>query len=167
MTTTCFRIKRRTKSQHRLTYKSKVVFFFVFSMFLFSIITGQKNEIDNDRLEGWVDIKSSPLKFAVSENRRFGQLVNHSDATIIGFSLGCVRTNNGIHSAVKSVAYIKSTILGNEGENKSFYFADLSLFEKYKSECKAEKSRLGVYEINFTDGSVWRLNGFKAKSKSE
>ena len=92
-------------------------------------------------------------------------MINHSSAVITGFSLGCIQTDNGIHKAIKEVVHIESKILGDVGKNKSFYFADLSLFEEYELVCKAEKSLLGVYRINFDDGSVWSLNNSITESK--
>jgi hypothetical protein len=113
--------------------------------------------------EFWFSPMSSPLKLSfIMPGGRYLDLINVSDKSVVGYTLGCVFDTadgqqlepNSINRALKP---------GGKGREREFHPGDglaelkISYQEIYSDTCHNPASRLAVVKVQFADGTHWSL----------
>jgi len=101
--------------------------------------------------------QSSPLKIGLTPNKEYIRIENDSDKTVTGYRLGCV-VNENEEIKDKCVFEFKHANIKPIDQVKDLVFA--SVFGVEQSGlyyCKQTSTMLTAIEVNFDDGSSWKL----------
>jgi hypothetical protein len=99
----------------------------------------------------WFNVESTPLEVRISPNGRHLHLLNRSPGLITRYRLGCVRQRPEMR-VVRTLPVVKADL-----EAGKVLINSLSLYADNVERCSRDTGRLAVVEVNFRDGSVWKI----------
>lgn len=107
----------------------------------------------------WINIPSSPLEFNLFPNKRFLGLTNRSTGRVVQFTLGCVTQDGDKIRAVCKATVTKTDLAASSTAGQQLYFKDVSAYAEDRKCCDKASAKLAVVEVNFADGSTWKVDG--------
>jgi hypothetical protein len=115
--------------------------------------------------EWWINVPSSPLEFKLFPNKRFLGLTNRSTGRVVQFRLGCVIQGRDLIRVVRKATVTKTDLAASGAAGQQFYFKDVSSYAEDRKCCAKENAKLAVVEVNFADGSTWKVNDTSTPSQ--
>lgn len=110
----------------------------------------------------WFNVPSSPLEFSLFPNKRFLGLTNRSTGRIVQFALGCVTQDGDKIRAVCRATVTKTDLAASSTSGQQLYFKDVAAYSEDRKCCDKAKAKLAVVEVNFADGSTWKIDGISS-----
>jgi len=102
----------------------------------------------------WANIPEAPMQVALSANKRFLFLENASSKKISAFKVGCVVRLGDALSNVQPLVMKEFEL-----EPKKSLIWDMRDPDIALTKCKQKGSRVAITEVQFVDGSHWKLDG--------
>jgi hypothetical protein len=109
--------------------------------------------------EWLINLPSTPLNLSLPSKVNSVRLDSRSTGNIIGFHLGCIAQEKDKFTVVGILEERRINLPGAYGEgdiDPTIIFMPISEFENYKVRCETTNAKVGVVEVEFSDGSIWK-----------
>ena len=117
----------------------------------------QQQQTDQQPLDSlWINLPSTPLRFFGNQAGNGYSLNNYSIGHVVGYRLGCVSQQGDrykIHSKRPREAVSLKPMSGSEVHGRS-----VVMMVGWLPFAPCKKGTLTVIEVQFKDGSVWKIN---------
>jgi hypothetical protein len=132
-------------------------------MFVLGCNAQNSSEKQDANKDFWFSPEGSPLRLSlIMPSGRYLEIINVSDKTVVGYTLGCVfNSADGQHLEPNFInRALKPEGKGRETELPPWRgIAELKVVwqELYSDTCHNPASRLAVVKVQFVDGKQWSL----------
>ncbi len=152
--------KESDKSESRSFYRMTRKIYLPFVLVLILLSASQEvaaQQPDQQPLDSlWINLPSTPLRFFGNQAGNGYTLNNYSIGHVIGYRLGCVSQQGDrykIHSKRTREAVSLKPMSGSEVHGRS-----VVMMVGWLPFAPCKKGTLTVIEVQFKDGSVWKIN---------